>query len=295
METERALCLCLHPLGSPMAPTLAPWCEGQVMSGPGLGSDSLPPLVHPKGGRWSTAPQGSRWVRAGAPSAGSQACPAGGRAWFRLPRAGWGEGQPAAGGLATQLRMHPVPRAPSPTPSPGEGPSRPPIRRSARRHPAPDPGVLAGGDGGQWEQEAHCGVPAPRPGQGPPLFHLGLRPSGERPSRPRLNAGLVLGVMGRRTARGPSLGREGGEAGIVSQVTEPGGHPQLQGALGPGSGRAPVGGLPTRALRPPGPALGVACGPRSPSRPAVSPRGQESWLPPLRSKVSAWRLPPGAG
>lgn len=36
-------CLCLHPLGSPMAPTLAPWCEGQDMSGPGLGSDSLPP------------------------------------------------------------------------------------------------------------------------------------------------------------------------------------------------------------------------------------------------------------
>lgn len=149
METERALCLCLHPLGSPMAPTLAPWCEGQVMSRPGLGSDSLPPLVHPKGGRWSTAPQGSRWVRAGAPSAGSQACPAGGRAWFRLPRAGWGEGQPAAGGLATQLRMHAsgTPRAFA-HPSPGEGPSRPPALPSGGRQ-----GDIRRQTPGSWREE----------------------------------------------------------------------------------------------------------------------------------------------
>lgn len=39
-------------------------------------------------------------------------------------------------------------------------------------------------------------MPTPQPGQGPSLFHLGLRPSRERPSRPRLNMGWVLGVIG---------------------------------------------------------------------------------------------------
>lgn len=156
-------------------------------------------------------------------------------------------------------------------------------------------GARPRGPGGRRRRSVGTGGPLWRarplawPGATPVPFGVEAEQR-ERPSRPRLNAGLVLGVMGRHTARGPSLGREGGEAGIVSQVTEPGGHPQLQGALGPGSGRAPVGGLPTRALRPPGPALGVACGPRSPSRPAVLPRGQGSWLPPLHPAQQGQRL-----
>lgn len=124
------------PFGVPMAPTLAPWCEGQVMSGPGLGSDSLPPWSI-----WGGVVHSSSGVsvgEVGAPSAGSQACPAGGEPWFRLPKRGWGEGQPAAGGLATQP---PRPSGtPWPSPSPGR-PLRPPIRRSRQETSGARPGV----------------------------------------------------------------------------------------------------------------------------------------------------------
>lgn len=171
METEGALCLCLHPLGSPHGPHSCPWCEGQVMSGP-LGWEVTPCLpwsILRVGGVHSSS--GVPVGEAGAPSAGSQACPAGGRAWFRLPRAGVGRVSSAAGGLATQLRLrirYPAPF--SPTPLPGEGPSapsRPPIRRSARRS-----GARTRVHGRRWRSVGTGGplwrAARPMPGQGHP-------------------------------------------------------------------------------------------------------------------------------
>lgn len=89
--------------------------------------------------------------------------------------------------------------------------------------------------------------PPPGLARGHPL-HLGLRPSREGVLGAQTECGVGAGGHRRRTARGPLLGGEGGEAGSVSWAIEPGGHPQLQVDPGLGSGHARAGGLPPRAL-----------------------------------------------
>lgn len=116
----------------------------------------------------------------------------------------WGAWQPGPASGALRAFAHPLS-----------------IRRSAKRHPAPDPGVLAGGDGGQWEQGAHCGAPTPWPGQGPP-HPFGVEAKQRGSSGPRLSVGWALEVMDNAQPEAPCweerAGRPGRSPGQLNQA-----------------------------------------------------------------------------
>ena len=159
--------------------------------------------------------------------------------WESQALSAWGGGTSAHCGGPGSPALHLVPCAPSPTPSPSGGQQRD-IRPQTS---------------GSWQEEMEASgnrgpiVEHPPPGlaRGLPI-HLGLRPSREGVLGAQTERGVGPGGHGQRTARGPLLGGEGGEAGSVSRAIEPGGHPQLQVDPGLGSGHAWAGALPPRAL-----------------------------------------------